>query len=175
MKKKSDDKKRPPVTYPNGPEAPGFKIHGWLFGIFTCVLLVLIVSPSVHLPMGHYAVGEIATKNIKAAQTFHVEDNNATAQKRIEAQENVLPIYDYDPHLAIKQENKLSSAFSYIRENRLKYAIDKLGADRVILGSDTPWDKGSLRNGIARVDGLDITGTEKERILGRNITDILKP
>ena len=67
------------------------------------------------------------------------------------------------------------SAFSYIKENRLKYAIDRLGADRVILGSDTPWDKGSLRNGIARVDRLDITGTEKERILGRNITDILKP
>jgi predicted TIM-barrel fold metal-dependent hydrolase len=67
------------------------------------------------------------------------------------------------------------SAFSYIKENRLKYAIDKLGADRVILGSDTPWDKGSLRNGIARVDRLDITGTEKDRILGRNITDILKP
>jgi predicted TIM-barrel fold metal-dependent hydrolase len=67
------------------------------------------------------------------------------------------------------------SAFSYIKENRLKYAVNKLGADRVILGSDTPWDKGSLRNNIARVDRLDITGTEKERILGGNIMDILKP
>jgi len=66
------------------------------------------------------------------------------------------------------------SPFSYIKENRLKYAIDNLGADRIILGSDTPWDKDSLKNNMARVDRLSIAGTEKERILGGNITDILK-
>jgi predicted TIM-barrel fold metal-dependent hydrolase len=67
------------------------------------------------------------------------------------------------------------SAFSYIKEDRLKYAIDKLGADRVMLGSDTPWDKGSLRNNIARVERLPITGSQRERILGGNIADLLKP
>ena len=67
------------------------------------------------------------------------------------------------------------SPFSYISENRLKYAIDNLGADRVILGSDTPWDPDSLKNNIARVDRLNIASTEKERILGSNIMDILRP
>ena len=65
------------------------------------------------------------------------------------------------------------SAFSYIKENRVQYAIDSLGADRVILGSDTPWDKDSLRNNIARVDSLNIASTEKDRILGGNIKDVL--
>jgi predicted TIM-barrel fold metal-dependent hydrolase len=66
------------------------------------------------------------------------------------------------------------SPFSYIKESRLKYAIDNLGADRVILGSDTPWDKDSLKNNMARVDRLSIAGTKKEYILGGNIRDILK-
>ena len=65
------------------------------------------------------------------------------------------------------------SAFSYIKESRVQYAIDSLGADRVILGSDTPWDKDSLRNNIARVDSLNIASTEKDRILGGNIKDVL--
>jgi len=66
------------------------------------------------------------------------------------------------------------SPFSYIKETRLKYAIDNLGADHIILGSDTPWDKDSLRNNIARIGRLNIASTEKERILGGNIVDILK-
>ena len=66
------------------------------------------------------------------------------------------------------------SPFSYIKETRLKYAINTLGADRVVLGSDIPWDKGSLENNIARIDRLNINSTEKERILGDNIADILK-
>jgi predicted TIM-barrel fold metal-dependent hydrolase len=66
------------------------------------------------------------------------------------------------------------SPFSYIKETRLKYAIDNLGANRIMLGSDTPWDKGSLENNIARIGRLNIDSTEKERILGGNIADILK-
>lgn len=66
------------------------------------------------------------------------------------------------------------SPFSYIKESRVQYAIDSLGVDRVMLGSDTPWDKDSLKNNIARIGRLNIDSTEKERILGGNITDILK-
>jgi len=66
------------------------------------------------------------------------------------------------------------SPYSYISENRLSYAIDNLGADHIILGSDTPWDKDSLRNNIARISRLNIDSSDKEHILGGNITDILK-
>ena len=42
-----------------------------------------------------------------------------------------------------------------------------------MLGSDTPWDKDSLMNNIARVKRLNIDSSDKERILGGNIADIL--
>ena len=66
------------------------------------------------------------------------------------------------------------SPFSYIRESRVQYAIDKLGADHIILGSDSPWDKGSLEKNIERVSKFNIVSAEKERILGNNVMDILK-
>ncbi|HEY96256.1 MAG TPA: amidohydrolase family protein [Dehalococcoidia bacterium] len=66
------------------------------------------------------------------------------------------------------------SPFSYIKKSRVQYAIDTLGANRIILGSDSPWDKGSLENNIARINSLNITNTEKVRILGDNMKDIFK-
>lgn len=66
------------------------------------------------------------------------------------------------------------SPFSYIKESRLKYAIDRLGADHIVLGSDTPWDRNSLKNNIERVNKLNIDVAAKERILGGNIAGILK-
>ena len=66
------------------------------------------------------------------------------------------------------------SPYSYINEHRISYAIDTFGADHVILGSDTPWDKDSLKNNIARIRRLNIDIYEKERILGINIRDILR-
>ena len=66
------------------------------------------------------------------------------------------------------------SPFSYISENRLRYAIDKLSAESIIMGSDTPWDRDSLKNKITRISRLNIGHADKERILGRNIAEILK-
>jgi len=66
------------------------------------------------------------------------------------------------------------SPFSYIKESRLEYAIDRLGADHIVLGSDTPWDKNSLQNNIERINKLNLDHAAKERILGGNITGMLK-
>ena len=55
----------------------------------------------------------------------------------------------------------------------MKYAINNLGPEHIILGSDTPWDKDSLKNNIARISRLNIDSTDKEHILGGNIKNIL--
>jgi len=65
-------------------------------------------------------------------------------------------------------------AYSYISERRVKYAVDTFGADHIILGSDTPWDKDALENNIMRINRLDISDIQKEHILGRNIANILR-
>jgi len=59
-------------------------------------------------------------------------------------------------------------------EKALRYLLDEVGADRVVLGSDwpfVPWQPSP----VSWVQGLEsLTQDEKERILGRNLESLLK-
>ncbi|RJQ31560.1 MAG: hypothetical protein C4562_05840 [Actinobacteria bacterium] len=56
---------------------------------------------------------------------------------------------------------------------RLSKAIDYLGADKLILGSDTPYGKNNLETNIKRIENLQISENEKELMLGGNIKKLL--
>jgi uncharacterized protein len=66
------------------------------------------------------------------------------------------------------------SPFPLISDYRILLALKHLGSERLVLGSDTPYGKDSLRKGIARIRALSISEEEKNRILGDNIARILK-
>ncbi|MBM3296237.1 MAG: amidohydrolase [Candidatus Aminicenantes bacterium] len=51
---------------------------------------------------------------------------------------------------------------------RLRRALEAFGADRLLLGSDTPYGRDNLKKIIARVRGLDIPDADKALILGEN-------
>ena len=59
-------------------------------------------------------------------------------------------------------------------EKALRYLLDEVGADRVVLGSDwpfVPWHPSP----VSWVQGLEsLTQDEKEQILGRNLESLLK-
>lgn len=59
-------------------------------------------------------------------------------------------------------------------EEALRFLLDRVGADRVVLGSDwpfVPWDPSP----VTWVQGLQsLTGDEKEQILSRNLESLLK-
>lgn len=80
-----------------------------------------------------------------------------------------------DIHRSIRNENVYYevSPPQLIPVNKLKSALDKVGAERLILGSDTPYGKGNLRKNIDRIDGLPISDREKELIMGANIYELL--
>jgi hypothetical protein len=50
----------------------------------------------------------------------------------------------------------------------VRRALKEFGAERLLLGSDTPYGKDNLERAVARVRGLDLTDGEKEMILGGN-------
>ena len=83
----------------------------WFIGIGTALLLTLLLSPTLHLPIKEYKVGDIAHKEIKSGQDLLVEDEKSTQEKRIEAERSVLSVYDYDPAVLTDAENKVRSAF----------------------------------------------------------------
>jgi predicted TIM-barrel fold metal-dependent hydrolase len=56
---------------------------------------------------------------------------------------------------------------------KLKNAIARVGADRLILGSDTPYGRGNLKINLERIDRLDISESEKSMIKGDNMHRLL--
>ena len=55
----------------------------------------------------------------------------------------------------------------------LNKAIEYFGAERILLGSDTPFGPNSLEVNIKRIKNLDIDDTDKELIFGKNFRKIL--
>jgi len=66
------------------------------------------------------------------------------------------------------------STYQVTSDKRVLRAIDYLGAEKIIMGSDTPYGKDNLRNNIDRIKKLDISTEEKDLILGENIRKLLK-
>jgi aminocarboxymuconate-semialdehyde decarboxylase len=58
-------------------------------------------------------------------------------------------------------------------EEALRYLIDTVGVDRVVLGSDWPYDMG-IESPVEWVQGLqNLTPEEKEKLLGKNLEKLL--
>ena len=65
------------------------------------------------------------------------------------------------------------STYQVTSDKRVLKAIDFVGADKIILGSDTPYGKSNLQKNIARIRKLDISENEKDLILGENMKRLL--
>ncbi|MBW2173485.1 MAG: amidohydrolase family protein [Deltaproteobacteria bacterium] len=65
------------------------------------------------------------------------------------------------------------SSPSLISNYRLKMAIQQLGANKIIMGTDIPYGKNNLARTLERIRALQISDEEKELILGQNMAQIL--
>jgi putative nucleotidyltransferase with HDIG domain len=67
-------------------------------GIATALvaMLTIILLPRMQLQTRTLAVGDVAPAAIKAHADFLIEDEGSTEKKRREAEESVLPVYDFD-------------------------------------------------------------------------------
>ena len=66
------------------------------------------------------------------------------------------------------------SSPSLISVQRLMKAIKHFGAQRILLGSDTPYGENNLQLNIERIRSLEITDEEKNLILGYNMNELLR-
>ena len=65
------------------------------------------------------------------------------------------------------------STYQVTSDERVMKAIKRFGAEKIILGSDTPYGKDNLKKNIERIDRLSISQGEKDSILGLNIKNLL--
>ena len=67
-----------------------------------------------------------------------------------------------------------SSTIQLISDHRLKMAIDFVGANRILFGTDTPYGaKDNISRNLKRLKGLDIPNKDKELIIGENMKRLL--
>jgi len=59
-------------------------------------------------------------------------------------------------------------------EDVLMSTLAYTGAEKIVLGSDHPHQIGDMANAVGRIEGLDISDEDKERILWKNAAELLK-
>lgn len=67
-----------------------------------------------------------------------------------------------------------TSTLQVTSNHRVMKAINYYGADKVFLGSDTPYGKENLQKNIDRIQNLNLKNREKVLILGENLERLLK-
>ena len=68
-----------------------------------------------------------------------------------------------------------TSTIQLISNYRLKKAIDYVGIDKILFGTDTPYGaKDNIHRNINRINNLEISNTDKDLILGLNLKRLLK-
>jgi putative nucleotidyltransferase with HDIG domain len=83
--------------------------------------LTVLLLPWLQMPMRTLAVGDIAPADIKAPTDLLIEDEVSTHKKRQEAEERVLPVYDFDRQAVQSIDRRLTLALRSIQsvyENR---------------------------------------------------------
>ncbi len=56
---------------------------------------------------------------------------------------------------------------------RVRFAVEAYGPERVMLGSDTPFGRGTLERNLAKIRGMDLPAEAKAMILGGNAARLL--
>jgi hypothetical protein len=67
-----------------------------------------------------------------------------------------------------------TSTFQVTSTKRLIKALEFHGTGKITMGSDSPYGKDNLKNNVERINKLELSGKEKDMILGENMTKLLK-
>ncbi|NNF99576.1 MAG: HDIG domain-containing protein [Desulfobacteraceae bacterium] len=87
----------------------------WVLLAFLLILFTLIIYPSIAVKEFTYDMGDVADRDVKAVEDFFVEDEAATRSNREQAAGAVLTVYDYDPVLFLKINERVSRSFSELQ------------------------------------------------------------
>lgn len=83
--------------------------------LLLALLLTVIIIPKGGLTPAHYAPGDIASRDVKAPRDMLVPDPELTAKKRQEAEQEVLPLYDFDPQVGADTAGRLVQALHLLQ------------------------------------------------------------
>ena len=87
----------------------------WALLIGLAVIFTFLLYPKLVIKKHTYKLGDVATRDIKAAKDFLIEDEDATEASRKQAVANVLTVYDHDVTLSARINRNVKKAFDDLR------------------------------------------------------------
>ena len=84
--------------------------------IALCLFVMVVNAPSLILPPRSYQLGEVAPVDLKARRDQLIEDREATEQKKKEAAQAVLAVYDFDEEVGSLLQQRIRQGFQVGRE-----------------------------------------------------------
>lgn len=81
-----------------------------------CLLLSYLVFLPIQYPL-QYRIGEIVNHDLISPYSFEMVDEGTTEDKRIKAENGILPIYDYDPQVFYHGTLNIYKAFKNARQS----------------------------------------------------------
>ncbi len=162
-----------------------------LLVLLAFTLTVIIIPKGGFIP-DYYETGDIASRDFKAPKDLLIPDQPLTEKKRLEAEDDILPLYDFDPGAAQDIANRLIQALGLVQaevvkgnspENVRREVESVLGTpltnqELTAFGSIPPSAElaGSLRNALVQslkpqiVGNLQLFQTDREKgITVRNL------
>jgi len=82
----------------------------------TVILVTYLLVPTKPFKAADYRPGDIAQKDIRATQSFLVEDPSSTTARKLEAENSVLAVYDFDRNQEYEILQKVRAFFRKMRE-----------------------------------------------------------
>ena len=87
----------------------------WALLVAVTIIFTILLYPNLIIEKHSYKLGDVVTRDIKAAKNFLIEDKDATEASRKQAVENVLTVYDHDVNISTKTNQKTKKVFDDLR------------------------------------------------------------
>ena len=91
-----------------------------LLMVLLALVLTAIIIPKGGFIPDYYAPGDIASRDVKAPKDLLIPDQPLTEKKQQEAEDAVLPLYDYDPHTGVDIADRLVQALTLVQGDKVK-------------------------------------------------------
>lgn len=104
-----------------------------LLFLLATALTVIILPKGGFIP-DYYIPGDIASRDVKAPKDLLIPDIPLTEKKKLEAEEGVPPLYDFDPHAGLEIAERLTQAIRRLQAETLKGGTPDLKEIEAILG-----------------------------------------
>jgi putative nucleotidyltransferase with HDIG domain len=93
----------------------------WPLLVLTTVIITLLLTRLPSERLSTLAQGDVAPADVVAPFDLTIEDAEATARKKADAEAEVIPVYTYDPNVFANTEDKIRRLFAEGRDWTARY------------------------------------------------------